>query len=327
MNHRNPNKQELKIRGIHILLCLIFVFLLCFPQTARAGAYAGLTLWANTVIPVLFPFLLASNLFAALGMASGKWYAVLLGFLCGYPMGAKAACDLVREDSVTKKQGLWLMCCCNLPSPMFLTGFIQIPAVTWAVYIPAVFLLIPVLFFSRFQNVNTFTETSSKKQSEKENQANRRSGDQLKNQSDRQAEDRLNRQSERQTEDPPGIMPLLEQAMEASVKIMIKIGIYMMVFSILSVWIQNFYFLSPFTRTLLLGLSEMTIGISTAKSAGFSMRQQAILCAVFCTFGGCSGLSQTKSVTDEAAFSMKFYIMIRLLHVAAAVMIISCWRF
>ena len=285
MNHQNPNKQELKIRGIHILLCLIFVFLLCFPQTARAGAYAGLTLWANTVIPVLFPFLLASNLFAVLGMASGKWYAVLLGFLCGYPMGAKAACDLVREGAVTKKQGQWLMCCCNLPSPMFLTGFIRIPAVTWAVYIPAVFLLLPVLFFSEQNNVKAFSETQ------------------------------------------PGIMPLLEQAMEASVKIMIKIGIYMMVFSILSVWIQNFYFLSPFIRTLLLGLSEMTIGISTAKSAGFSMRQQAILCAVFCTFGGCSGLSQTKSVTDEAAFSMKFYIMIRLLHVAAAVIIISCWRF
>lgn len=297
MNHRNPNKQELKIRGIHILLCLIFVFLLCFPQTARSGAYAGLTLWANTVIPVLFPFLLASSLFASVGMASGKWYAVLLGFLCGYPMGAKAACDLVKEGAVTKKQGQWLMCCCNLPSPMFLKGFIRIPAVTWAVYLPAVFFLIPVFFFSKQTSEVSFSKTLP------ENQSNR------------------------PTEAQPGVMPLLEQAMEASVKIMIKIGIYMMVFSILSVWIQNFYFLSPFTRTLLLGLSEMTIGISTAKNAGFSMRQQAILCAVFCTFGGCSGLSQTKSVTGETAFSMKFYIMIRLLHVAAAVMIISCWRF
>ena len=125
MNHRKMNRQELKKSGFHLALCLIFVFLLCFPQTARTGAYAGLTLWANTVIPVLFPFLLASNLFAASGMASGKWYAVLLGFLCGYPMGAKAACDLVKEGAVTKKQGQWLMCCCNLPSPMFLTGFIR----------------------------------------------------------------------------------------------------------------------------------------------------------------------------------------------------------
>lgn len=285
------------------------MFLLCFPQTARTGAYAGMTLWANTVIPVLFPFLLASNLFAALGMASGKWYAVLLGFLCGYPMGAKAACDLVKEGSVTKKQGQWLMCCCNLPSPMFLTGFIGIPAVTWAVYLPAAFLLIPVFFFAEQENVKSVSETVTEKQS--------------KNQSKCQPESQLKCQSEHQSETLPGIMPLLEQAMEASVKIMIKIGIYMMVFSILSVWIQNLYFLSPFMRTLLPGLSEMTIGINAAKNAGFPIRQQAILCAIFCTFGGCSGLSQTKSVTDEAAFSMKFYILIRLLHVAAAVMIIT----
>lgn len=301
MNHRKPKRQELKKRGIHILLCLVFIFLLCFPQTARTGAYAGLTLWANTVIPVLFPFLLASNLFAALGMASGKWYAVLLGFLCGYPMGAKAACDLVKEGSVSQKQGQWLMCCCNLPSPMFLTGFIRIPVVTWAVYMPAVVLLVPVFFFRKHRNMKAFSKIPAENQSKDSSKA--------------------------QPEDLPGIMPLLEQAMEASVKIMIKIGIYMMVFSILSVWIQNFYFLSPFMRTLLLGLSEMTIGISTAKSAGFPAKQQAILCAVFCTFGGCSGLSQTKSVTDEAAFSMKFYLLIRLLHVAAAVLIIALWHF
>lgn len=289
MHHRKPNKQELKKRSVHILFCLIFICLLCFPQTARTGAYAGMTLWANTVIPVLFPFLLASGLFASLGMASGKWYAVLLGFLCGYPMGAKAACDLVKEGSVTKKQGQWLMCCCNLPSPMFLTGFIRIPAVTWAVYVPAVMLLIPVFFFPEHKKRKLSSESHS--------------------------------------EDLPGIMPLLEQAMDSSVKIMIKIGIYMMVFSILSVWIQTFHFLSPFMRTLLPGLSEMTIGINAAKNAGFSMRQQAVLCAIFCTFGGCSGLSQTKSVTEDAAFSMKFYILIRLLHVAAAVIIICCWHF
>lgn len=301
MNNQKPNKQELKKRGIYILLCLVFVFLLCFPQTARTGAYAGLTLWANTVIPVLFPFLLASNLFASLGMASGKWYAVFLGFLCGYPMGAKAACDLVKEGSVTKKQGQWLMCCCNLPSPMFLTGFIRIPAVTWAVYLPAAVLLVPVFFFSKPKHVKSFPENM--------------------------AETPSAHRPEQKAETSPKAMAILEQAMETSVTIMVKIGIYMMVFSILSVWIQNFHFLSPFMRTLLPGLSEMTIGINAAKNAGFSLRQQAILCAVFCTFGGCSGLSQTKSVTDEAEFSMKFYIGVRLLHVAAAVMIISCWRF
>lgn len=213
------------------------------------------------------------------------------------------------------------MCCCNLPSPMFLTGFIRIPAVTWAVYLPAVLLLIPVFFFSKQTNVKSFSNIQPV------NQVTHQSEKQLSNRPKRQIKGRFNNQPELRFEAPPKVMPLLEQAMEASVKIMIKIGIYMMIFSILSVWIQNFHFLSPFMRTLLPGLSEMTIGINAAKNAGFPIRQQAILCAIFCTFGGCSGLSQTKSVTDEAAFSMKFYIIVRLLHVAAAAMIIFCWRF
>lgn len=275
----------MKKKGIHFLLCLTFLFLICFPRAARDGAHAGLVLWANTVIPVLFPFLLASNLFSALDLASGKWYAVLLGFLCGYPMGAKAACDLVKKDAVTVKQGQWLMCCCNLPSPMFLSDFVQIPAVTLAVYLPALLLLLPVFFFPNVVKPPV------------------------------------------RTEEPLRIQPLLEQAMEISVKLMIKIGIYIMIFSILSICIQQFTFFSPFVRVLLLGLNEMTIGISTAKSMGFSMRAQAILCAVFCTFGGLSGLSQTKSVTEDAGFSMIFYLGIRLLHVLASVSILLLWHF
>ena len=59
----------------------------------------------------------------------------------------------------------------------------------------------------------------------------------------------------------------------------------------------------------------MTIGISTAKSMGFSLRRQAILSTVFCTFGGLSGLSQTKSVTEDTGLSMNYYICVRLIHV------------
>ena len=286
----------MKIRSVHIVLGLVFIFLLCFPQIAKEGAWAGLTLWARTVIPVLFPFILASNLFAALGMAAGKWYAILLGFLCGYPMGAKAAGDLVKQGAVTREQGQWLMCCCNLPSPMFLTGFIRIPAVTLAVYLPALLLLLPVFFFRPKQEKGIlFPDTSlssmslpalSQSQPPHEPQAS-----------------------------PASLQLLLEQAMEQSVKLIIKIGIYIMIFSILSVCIQKITILDPFIRTLLLGLNEMTIGISTAKSMGFSLRRQAILCTVFCTFGGLSGLSQTKSVTEDTGLSMNYYICVRLIHV------------
>ena len=307
----------MKVRKIHIGLALIFLFLLTFPQLVKEGALTGLSHWARTVIPVLFPFILASNLFVSLGMASGKWYAVLLGFLCGYPMGAKAAADLVRRDAVTREQGQWLMCCCNLPSPMFLTGFVQIPAVTLAVYLPALLLLLPVFFFQPPGQTDGRLSAASVSGSF-------RFAASLSRQ-DRAENDRQNPfhpSSSRkvpatapQAEQAPGFQQLLEQAMEQSVKLMIKIGIYIMIFSILSVCIQKITILDPFLRTLLLGLNEMTIGISAARNMGFSPARQAILCTVFTAFGGLSGLSQTKSVTEGAGLSMNHYLCVRLIHV------------
>ena len=93
------------------------------PREVFSGAEDGLLLWFNTVFPTLFPFMLVSGLMMAgggldvisgiFGKALGRIFAVsgsgafavLTGFLCGYPMGAKAAADLLRSGRITKSEG------------------------------------------------------------------------------------------------------------------------------------------------------------------------------------------------------------------------------
>ena len=112
------------------------------PREVFSGAEDGLLLWFNTVFPTLFPFMLVSGLMMAgggldviswiFGKALGRIFAVsgsgafavLTGFLCGYPMGAKAAADLLLSGRITKNEGQYLLSFCNNTSPAFIINFV-----------------------------------------------------------------------------------------------------------------------------------------------------------------------------------------------------------
>ena len=90
------------------LLCATLALML-YPQPAMEAARSGLRLCYNVIIPSLFPFFVLSSLVVELGLAGylGRLLeglmrplfrvggacasAVALGFIGGYPVGAKAA--------------------------------------------------------------------------------------------------------------------------------------------------------------------------------------------------------------------------------------------
>ena len=101
-----------------VLLSLFFTMLL-FPETVFQGACDGLLLWYQILIPTLFPFLIVAGLLlktdgAAVvsrllfrpfhllfGTSFYGSFAVLSGFLCGYPMGAKIIADLLLQGKIS----------------------------------------------------------------------------------------------------------------------------------------------------------------------------------------------------------------------------------
>ena len=102
-----------------------------------AGAKNGLLLWSGTIVPTLLPFFLLTNLMMKYQTVHYisylfytlfklfPWlnkdlaYTILMGFLCGYPLGGKIISDLVLSGSYTKKEGESLLVLCNNVSPMF----------------------------------------------------------------------------------------------------------------------------------------------------------------------------------------------------------------
>lgn len=136
------NIHILKKLSLPLSLISLFAAMLLFPAPVLRGASRGLLLWFNTVLPTLLPFILICNLLIAtnsihlllritspvfcrfFGVSPYGSFAVLAGFLCGYPMGAKVTADLYRQGNITKKEASYLLAFCNNTSPMFILSFL-----------------------------------------------------------------------------------------------------------------------------------------------------------------------------------------------------------
>lgn len=123
-------------------LVLAAAALAAAPGEAAEGAKAGLTLCFNVIIPSLFPFFVLSSLVVDLGLAAclGRAMerlmrplfriggscaaAVALGFIGGYPVGARTAIQLYQQGLCSKTEAERLLAFCNNSGPAFILGVV-----------------------------------------------------------------------------------------------------------------------------------------------------------------------------------------------------------
>lgn len=125
-----------------LFVTVLFAAMLFSPKAVFNGASEGLLLWYEIIFPTLFPFLVVTSLLLAAGglrfiagltgrflcsffcVSPNGSFAVLAGFLCGYPMGAKITADLLRSGRISQEEGSYLLSFCNNTSPVFILNFI-----------------------------------------------------------------------------------------------------------------------------------------------------------------------------------------------------------
>lgn len=297
-------KQKIIFRA---LLTISFLLLLCFPSLSLEGARKGLLLWYQTVLPTLLPFMICMNLMVSFGavnaliapfypltrrlfgLSRAGSFILLSGMLCGYPMGAKNCSDFLDNNALSLEEARCLYAISSFPSPMFLAGYMMhmantgphpLPLPLWkmaaAVYLPAI-----LLFFFAAACYRLPRNTPGQNE----------------------ASDILT----------PPLALSLDEALLSSMEVMAKIGGYIMLFSILAVFIRHLPIPGSLLPALFITVAEMTTGIEYA-SCNLSGLPKALLIVFGGAFGGLSGAFQVRSVTKNAGLSIRHYLFWKTAH-------------
>jgi len=127
-----------------LMSALSFFLILFHSEQAVAAMKSSLSLCVKSAIPSLFPFMVVSELVVRSG--AGTWLGrlcapllrrifgvgeaggtvILLGTLCGFPVGAKSAASLYDEGKISPRELSRLLCIANQPSSAFVTSVVGI---------------------------------------------------------------------------------------------------------------------------------------------------------------------------------------------------------
>ena len=285
------------------LLCLLLIF----PTLSIEGACNGLRLWSQVVLPTLAPFIICTQMVVALGgvellilpfyplahalfgLSKSGTYVLLCGLLCGYPLGAKMCSDFLAHGQISRKEADFLLSICNHPSPMFLLGFVRTQLnfivspvlLLICIYLPILPVSVLSRKFYRCRNSTSAPTTAELKKTDKIS---------------------------------------IEDAIMSTCETMVIIGGYMMLFSILVMWIQQLTFLPLPVKAMLTGTAEITTGVNQLCTV---LPSQKALLPVIATvaFGGLSGIFQTRSVIKKAGLSIRHYTLWKIIHTGCSMIV------
>lgn len=302
------------IKGFVLLFLLIMI---AFPGASFEGASSGLLLWFHNVLPNLLPFIILSNLMIRLNLARqisrffypifGRLfhvsmegcYPIIMGFLSGIPMGAKSTADLVSEQRIHKQEGQFLLGMCNNASPMFIIGYItitqlQLPQIKYALFVIIYGSAILGTIFYRM--INRTVRRQQVNESELSNLHNQKVSSRFS-------------------------FELLDSSIMNGFEVVTRIGGYIILFSIIAQIIKSIGPNFQLVKAVLMGVVEITTGINQICKTNLNSEIKIVLIAVITSFGGFSGIAQTKSVLGNSRLSIKSYIIIKLFSAALALLL------
>lgn len=301
-----------------LLLFTLLFYLFSHPSDAFAAAQSGLHLWFDTLIPTLLPTMIFSNLLIQLDLvqcfvrflspitarllhlSTYGTYALFIGFLCGFPMGAKTICDLQKNGQLSKEEASYLLPFVNNVSPMFLINIVVFQIIKDSSYLLPTLLIVygaPIIYGiltnQIYRQKISLADTVYKKQASKIQVH----------------------------------FELIDACIMNAVFTILKLGSYVILFSILSRLIQSFPTPHMFLQSFFVGSMELTNGIAFIDAQSIPFPQKYFFLCMFCVWGGFCALAQTQSVLSSASISIGVYIKARILICFIASLLTCCFLF
>lgn len=305
--------------ALTIPILILFFSMLSFPQTVFTGASYGLVLWFRHVLPTLLPYMILINVLICtpalhwicritstflcplLGTSYYGTFAVLTGFLCGYPMGAKTTSDLLNVNKISRSEASYLLSFCNNTSPAFILSYVVaqnmkernlcIPFFLILTFTPLMLSFIFRLFYRLPESSRSFPQVTPGS---------------FSNPSESISDSFLDR--------------CILNAFES----VTKVGGYMMMFSVL---IQLLASVLPNTifSLLLYSSLEISTGIRLLFSSALYTTEKIILCTFLTSFGGWCCIAQTYSMISSSQLPILPYITTKLVTALVTSLLISAY--
>lgn len=280
----------------------------------RSYTYNALSAWFHLVIPALFPFMFLSNcllfsgrykmllkgpgkLLAKMYQISPKHtYIILVGFLFGFPMGAKTIGQMCEMKELSKEDGSCLLAFCNQLSPIFMLTVIYPMLQTDAlqkVYYLILFFTVPLLYGFVMCRMRHQKETTI------------RNGD-------------ANHEIKTQFEKPMvTITYIVDRSLKDALVSIANIGGYMLLAGCIAGFTQYFFLPQEF-YDYIYPLIEITSGLSLVQPKG-------ILPILYCTIGGLSCIFQTKCVLNTVTINLFPYVLHKMLQCIIIYLLSGCY--
>ena len=303
------------------LTILIFIlFLLLFSNQNIQAAKLGLLLWANSVVPSLLPFfiatevLMSTNIIEVLGNKLNKFmkpifnvpgegaFPFIMGIITGYPIGAKIVSNLKENGVLNNIESERLIAFTNNSGPLFILGTVGISLFKDSktgllLLITHILASLTVGFIFRWWKYKSSSISNKKKT----------------------------------TLDTSKISLSIASAIMKSINTILLIGGFIVLFSVIISILESskiIYVLSliinpilniihipkSYSFGILSGIIEMTNGISTISAVTTKLISKNIIITAFLLgFGGISIAMQVYAIISKSNISIKPYIIGKLL--------------
>lgn len=280
----------------------VTALMLFFPTESVTYAKNAMDLCSDTVIPSLFPFFVCSGLLVHSGFCStlagvakpvmkplfnvneNGAGAFILGIISGYPLGAVTACQLYESGYLSKYEAERLLSFCNNSGPLFILGAVGVcmyadAKIGLLLYISHLLSALTVGVIFRFYKRNKHTAPNSTI-----------------------------------TTSEKGFSQIYSTVMQSSLNSIITICGSVVFFGMATSLILAHIPIEPVTRSLLLGILEMTGGVNAVSRLHLDLTQKLMLSAFMVGFAGFCVHLQVISTVSRYNLSLFPYFFGKFLH-------------
>ena len=293
-----------------IYITIFFILFACILTHSEISLYyalSGLNLWYNKMVPALLPFMILSSImirmkltekFASLfypiihpifKVSKNACYAIVLGFLCGFPMGAKVIGELYQNQMINKREGEFLLAFCNNIGPVYFCSFV-LPLLHRKLLLPYLLGMYGIPLFygwilrnTKYRDLDMLFNSSSIHSTELAICSSNSS-----------------KMLDKSTKTYGNILEHIDGAVHTSLQSILALGGYMILFNILNLLP---HVLLGTSIPILAPILEITSGLSVLKDT------LPVYTLIILPFGGLSCIAQTYSCIQNTPLSISKYVL------------------